>query len=354
MKKTLFVTLTVLMILNACAAPPPPTEAVIPSTQTPIPTQTPTKIPTPTPLPPTPALDGLFLSDETLSTKDGVPLYILNNSSWDAIPPENLSDELATLTGWDYHRGAQNALQIVDINGNILWTKTGEFWIELPANLPDGWQFLDEENIADRDGVTQYKLDTKTMKWLSVTKESLEAAQEYASSIVKIVTNYDTAYGYNEAGGVIATFNPETGEWGPNPFTDAELENLIKTQYNNILNATSQEFKIERTISYGSYGDGAKQIMDTDNNPTGYYVLYSAIVWGHGKDGESRVFEIPIIKANGNTDPKEIVLANEGIGVLVPLEDSLMVIAERYYSSHGQEEIYHDPATNEQGAFQMS
>ena len=126
MKKTLFIILLMatLVIINACTAPS--TETVVPLTPTSLP-------PTPTALPPTPALDGLLLSGETLSTAtDGAPRYALTSTGWEPIPPEDLSDELANLAGWDYAQSKQDVLQIVDLDGNLLWIETGGIWDRVP------------------------------------------------------------------------------------------------------------------------------------------------------------------------------------------------------------------------------
>ena len=133
MKKILFIILFAL--LSACTAPP----TAMP-TQTPSPTLVPTS--TPTPLPPTPDLSNLILSGETLSTADDeTPRYTLTDTDWEPIPPEELTDKLSSLEGWDYTRRAEGNLQIIDFNENPLWLKTEKFWTVLPEGLPEGFIF---------------------------------------------------------------------------------------------------------------------------------------------------------------------------------------------------------------------
>jgi hypothetical protein len=154
-KKNLFVILltAILVILNACTAPS--TTAVV------YPTQTPAS--TPTPLPPTPALDGLLLSGETLSTTtDGIPRYALTRTGWEPIPPEDLSDELANIEGWNYVQGKQGGLHIVDLEGDPIWIEIRGVWIQLPPELPEGWQVIDNgQNIVDANSKPLYILSTE-------------------------------------------------------------------------------------------------------------------------------------------------------------------------------------------------
>ncbi|MBT3338039.1 MAG: hypothetical protein HN391_08965, partial [Anaerolineae bacterium] len=162
MKKILLIILFAL--LSACAAPP----IAIPI-QTPSPTLTPTS----TPLPPTPDLDNLILSDETLSTADDeIPRYKITDTGWESIPPEELRDELSTLEGWDYARRTDGNLQIIDIDGTPLWTKTGEFWTVLPSDLPIEWSLGDDEkSILNKKGDAIYMLDVEKLAWVEAVKE---------------------------------------------------------------------------------------------------------------------------------------------------------------------------------------
>lgn len=163
MKKILSVILltVILVILTACTASSTATVEP-PTTQTPA--STPTSLPpTPTALPPTPALDGLLLSGETLSTTtDGVPRYALSNAGWEPIAPEDLRDELANLEGWGYAQSEQGALQIVDLDGNFVWTEMNGVWIQLPPELRDGWQVINKgQNIVDANGKPLYVFSTE-------------------------------------------------------------------------------------------------------------------------------------------------------------------------------------------------
>ena len=304
MKKTFFVIplTAILVILNACAAPSTTTAVYL--TQTPA--STPTAIPpTPTSLPPTPALEGLLLSGETLSTTtDGVPRYALTNAGWEPIPPEDLSDELANLEGWDYAQSEQGALQIVDLEGNPLWIEISGLWIQLSADLPEGWQLVnDGKNIVDADGTPVPWMRLEDGKMIIDIRLSLDKAKQAVAETISIKGDY----GYNEKGGVVSMFDDEKGDWIPFPFGEEDLKKLASMQWVKWpFYLYGEDMIVIKVHEYGepnlaNPNEGAKIIRNASGEIVAYVLLSVDAIKSNGQ-----IAEIPVILYRA--DKKKIVI----------------------------------------------
>jgi hypothetical protein len=305
-KKTLFVIplTAILVILNACTTPST-TTAVYP-TQTPA--STPTAVPpTPTSLPPTPALEGLLLSGETLSTAiDGVSRYALTRTGWEPIPPEDLSDELANLEGWDYAQSEQGALQIVDLEGNPLWIEISGLWIQLSADLPEGWQLVnDGKNIVDADGTPVPWMRLEDGKMIIDIRLSLDKAKQAVAETISIKGDY----GYNQKGGIVSMFDDEKGDWIPIPFGEEDADELVPFQWvGSPGNLFTQEVYVGKVTKYGAPNEGAISITDPDSGEIVSWVALSIDAMSQNSQGEWQVTKVPAIWYSA--DGKKVVVLN--------------------------------------------